>query len=168
MKIEFKNSDAFEVEADCLLSSGNVQLNMSGGVNGALLGKYGAGLQRELHGYLEQNAIKQVEPGFIYRFEQNIPPYHMVLYAVGVDVWYHSSRQLVREVFHQALTQSSQSGLKTMASVAIATGYGNLSLGDFIMALKDLPDFAEMDSLYICERNRLRYNQMVSIYDDQS
>ncbi len=167
MKIEFKNSDAFAVEADCLLSSGNVQLNMSGGINGALLGKYGPGLQRELHGYLEQNEIKQVEPGFIYRFEQNIPPYHMVLYAVGVDVWYHSSRELLREVLFQSLNQVSQAGLKTVVAVAIGTGYGNLPLNDFCLALRDLPDFAGIDTLYICERNSMRFNRILKNYTDQ-
>ncbi len=48
---------------------------MSGGVNGALLEKYGEHLQKELHDYLLGTGKKAVPPGFCYRWANPIGDY---------------------------------------------------------------------------------------------
>ena len=53
MKVTFKVGDIIEEATDGLVCSGNVQLNMSGGVNGALLQGGGTAMQSALHGYLK-------------------------------------------------------------------------------------------------------------------
>ena len=52
MELRLHHGDVLDVEADVLICSANVSLNLSGGVGGALMGRYGEGLQQELHGHL--------------------------------------------------------------------------------------------------------------------
>ena len=132
--------DILAVPADYLVSSGNVQLNMSGGVNGALLQKYGVSLQVELHAVLTQRRIANVPPGYCLRFVQPIGDYRGVVYAVGIDGFYDSSVELVRKTLAEAVRLLDPEPGSTVAIPAIATGYGHLSKFDFGRALPSVLD----------------------------
>ena len=151
--IEFINADIFDVEADGLASSGNVNLNMSGGVNGALLVKYGGFLQDELHTYLKENALRQVEPGFVYLFQAEIPPYKAVTYSVAIDGWYESSISLVSKTLGQSVELLVRQGCQRIATCAMGTGFGKLSKADFGKALRPLVDQYPSVNMVLVERN---------------
>lgn len=160
MDIILTNSDIFAIQADCFLSSGNVQLNMSGGVNGALLDRYGHSLQTELHAYLQENHVRQVHPGFVYCFQQPIQPYQMVLYAVSVDAWYNSTSQIVTQILDRALEIASARNLKSIVTCAFGTGYGKLKKSDYGRALRGFRNRTEIETMTICERNQVGLSEI--------
>lgn len=133
--MRFVHGDLLAEPADYLVSSGNVQLNMSGGANGALLLRYGPSLQAELHAWLAQRKQVNVPPGFCHRFQQTIGAYRGVVYAVGIDGFYESSIELVARTLSSALDLLAPEAGATVAFPAIATGYGRLSKSDFGRAL---------------------------------
>lgn len=166
MDIAFQQSDIFAIHADCFLSSGNVQLNMSGGVNGALLDRYGNSLQTELHGYLQKRGIRQVDPGFIFRFEQPIQPYQLVLYSVSVDAWYSSSTELVCQILESAIEIVASVNLKSIVTCAFGTGYGKLKKADFGRALRVFRNRREIDVLTVCERNPIGLSEIQAGFNE--
>ena len=64
MEIYFIHGDIVEQKAEGLACSGDINLNMSGGVNGTLLSRGEQDLQRQLHQYLKDNGLNFVQPGF--------------------------------------------------------------------------------------------------------
>jgi O-acetyl-ADP-ribose deacetylase (regulator of RNase III) len=59
MDIQLYHGDIIELDVDVLICSANVSLNLSGGVGGALMEKYGAELQTELHSHLPANPSRR-------------------------------------------------------------------------------------------------------------
>ena len=136
MEIFFKTGDILEEKTDGLICSGNVQLNMSGGINGALLLRDGGAMQEALHGHLEQNNIRYVKPGFVMLIGPQ--PFHFkgIVYTVAIDAFYESSIELVEKSLTNALGLLQEEGCDTVAIPALATGYGHLGKNDFGKALK--------------------------------
>ena len=58
VKWSLKHGDLLDEPADVLVCSANVFLNLSGGVGGAFLLRYGGQMQEELHRYLAQRQIR--------------------------------------------------------------------------------------------------------------
>ena len=156
--------DIFTTKADYFISSGNVLLNMSGGVNGGLLELYGVALQRELHDEIKRLSIKSVNPGYCYKFQAKIGSYESVVYSVGIDGWYESSQSLVIKTIHGALDIMSPLSGGIVVVPAIGTGYGKLSKAEFGIALKDIivPNGV---TLVVVEKNEIGYNQIVKSYE---
>lgn len=149
MKIIFKAGDIVDEEVDVLISSGNIYLNLSGGVGGEILHRGGRDLQAELHQYLRDNNIKYVEPGFVLRVSPGPTKAKHILYTVSVDVWYNSSIELVSGVIKKAFNMAVELGAKTVALPALATGYGRLKTEEFAKGLRDAlsseyPSIAEL------------------------
>lgn len=134
--MNFIVSDILNIEADGLISSGNILLNMSGGINGALLQKYGDQLQKELKLHLSNQKKHFVEPGFVYLFEQSIGNYKGVTYSVGINAWYESNINLVADTITKSIQLLITRKCEKIVLGAIGTGYGNLSKFDFGVALK--------------------------------
>ena len=65
MCIVVKSGDILDERVDVLVSSANTQLNMSGGVNGAILHRGGQGVQAELRAHLAKLGRHWVEPGAV-------------------------------------------------------------------------------------------------------
>ena len=79
-----KIGDIVDEPVDGLVSTGNVYLTMSGGVNGELLLRDGGEMQRELNVYLERKGVRCVDPGSV--IEIGPGPTHfkcIVLYSIG-------------------------------------------------------------------------------------
>jgi len=136
MNVTFKTGNIVEEPADGLVCSGNVQLNMSGGVNGALLQGGGEAMQAALHAHLEAQEKRYVEPGFVMRIGPQ--PFHFksIIYTVAVDAFYDSSIDLVERSLASSLGALAEDGCETVAVPALATGYGRLSRADFGKALR--------------------------------
>jgi len=131
-------SNILDVESDFLISSGNPYFNMSGGVNGALLLKYGNSLQEELHQYLKDGGVYWLGPASCYRWKQTIGAYKGVVYCVTVDSGYDCSKELVKETLLTATHLLQPKSGQSVAFPAFGTGYGRLSKVAFGEAVNEL------------------------------
>jgi O-acetyl-ADP-ribose deacetylase (regulator of RNase III) len=130
------NENILNVASDYLISSGNPQLNMSGGVNGALLLKFGNSLQEELHQHLKDAGVSWMPPGYCYQWKQAIGNYKGVAYCVTVDREYQFSKDLVQKTILSASRLLQPQAGESVAFPAFGTGYGHLSKEDFGAAIK--------------------------------
>jgi len=149
MEVQVKLGDVLDEEADVLISTANPWLNMSGGVNGAILLRGGEGVQDELRGYLREHGKPHVEPGSVVRTGPGPLPVKHVLHGVAIDAFYGSSVELVERTLGQALGQARQLGASTVVTPALATGYGPLTMEQFAEALsrtlaRDWPPLARL------------------------
>ena len=64
-------------------------------------------------------------------------PFQYVLHAVAIDAWYESSPDVVACVLGRAFRMASQLQAKKIAVVALATGYGHLSMASFARGLRE-------------------------------
>ena len=146
------NDDILNRSADVLILSGNVQLNLSGGVGGAFLQRFGDDMQLKLHQYLERSNRKFVERGDVFPMPSCGSPYLTVLHAIGVDAFYDSNVGVIRDLISKSLELASQRSAKTVALTAIATGYGRMSIADFAAAVNMVAnsDFPPIERVEIC------------------
>jgi len=123
--------DLLDVPADVLVCSGNVYLNLSGGVGGALLLRYGPQMQERLHRHLKDLGVRHVPRGTIVSVPPCGTPYRAVIHAVGVDGAYETSVEILREIVDRCLLEAARHRARTVALTAIGTGYGRMSAADF-------------------------------------
>jgi O-acetyl-ADP-ribose deacetylase (regulator of RNase III) len=138
MRLRLYNGDIFDVSADVLVCSANVFLNLSGGVGGELLSRFGASVQKELHEKLPKTGPRCVQPGEVVLTRPCQAPYKAVLHAVAVDAFYDSSANLITQLVRQALRLSAEEKAHSIALTALATGFGHLSVGEFAKGLRPL------------------------------
>ncbi|GEM_PF-6934871 len=93
MQWTITHGDILDVPADVLVCSANVFLNLSGGVGGAILFRYGEAMQKELHGILAHRQRRFVDRGEVIQISPCGTPYKALLHAVAVDALYESSPQ---------------------------------------------------------------------------
>jgi O-acetyl-ADP-ribose deacetylase len=110
-------------------------LRMSGGVNGAILSRGGKAVQDELNQHLAALGKSAVEPGSVVRTGPGPLTVKHILHAVGVNIFYESSVDLIARLLAVALKEAAALGARTVATPALATGYGPLSLSEFASAL---------------------------------
>ena len=135
MDIHVKLGDVLDEQADVLISTANPWLNMSGGVNGAILLRGGQDVQQELRDFLRQENRPHVEPGTVVRTGPGPLSVRHILHAVAIDGFYDSSPELVERTVARALDQARQLGASTVAMPAMATGYGHLTMEQFAEGL---------------------------------
>lgn len=138
MQIAVHVGDVLAFPADVLISTANPWLNLSGGVNGAILTACGSTVQDELHAYLEGIGASAVPAGSVIRSQSANLPFKHILHAVAIDPFYDSSVELVRKTFAKALEMTIELGATTISSPTLATGYGPLSIADFGCAISPL------------------------------
>lgn len=155
MIVEFIHGDILDQPAEGLVCSGNVYLNMSGGVNGTLLVRGGATLQRQLHQYLRDQGLKFVAPGFVMEIGPEPFEFRSIVYSVAIDGWYDSNIKLTAETLASALSIIAARGCTTVNIPALATGYGKLSKQDFGIALRQVLSTREwgFELVNVVERN---------------
>ncbi|MEK6235167.1 MAG: ADP-ribosylglycohydrolase family protein [Planctomycetales bacterium] len=143
MKIVVKTGDVLEETADVLLCSANPQLNLSGGVGGALLLRGGEDVQRELHEIIRQRDGAPVAEGTVARTGPGPLSVKHVLHCVALNGFYDSSLELLQHVVALALENAQRLEAETIAMPALATGYGPLSMKNFGDAMGRVLDRAE-------------------------
>jgi O-acetyl-ADP-ribose deacetylase len=124
MKICFIHGGIVEQKAQGLICSGNINLNMSGGVNGTLLSRGGQDLQRQLRQHLKDNGLNFVQPGFVMEIGPGSFPFKCIVYSVAIDCWYESTIDLVKEPLFNALSIIEGAKCRTVNVPALATEYG--------------------------------------------
>lgn len=156
MRWSVKQGDILDVQADVLVCSANPWLNLSGGVGGDILLRYGPQMQEELHRLLAGKGLRSVPQGEVVPCDPCGTPYKAVLHAVAVDCFYGSSPQVIEAVVSRALALAASLGATKVALTALATGYGRMSIPDFAGGLAlILPlEFPPVAEVVVCLRNR--------------
>lgn len=156
MKWIVKHCDILEEPADVLVCSANPYLNLSGGVGGAFLLRYGDAMQQALHEYLSANNLKWVPRGEVVSMPPCGSPYKAVLHAVGVDAFYDTSAEVVTAVATKALQMAAELSASKVALAAIATEYGRLSLDDFAAGIRPVMEccLPPIKKVVLCVRDR--------------
>lgn len=135
--VHVEQGDVLDAEVELLVSTGNVHLNLSGGVNGGILERGGASVQAELRSYLSEAGLTFVEPGTVVETGPGPLSVRVILHAVAINGFYESSRELVATTIRRALERAEELEVQTVALPALATGYGPLSVETFALALGD-------------------------------
>ena len=111
MKITVTVGDVLTAQADALISTANPWLNMSGGVNGAILASAGGEtIQAELKAYLQKLGRASVPPGTVVVTSAGPLEYEKIIHAVAIDPFYDSSVDLVATTLKAALKASFELG----------------------------------------------------------
>ncbi len=140
----FQHDDILNVPADGLICSANPDLNLSGGVGGALLLRYGSQLQEELHAQARQRSPRLIPPGTAVLTTTAGLPWKAIAHAVAINTFYETNAIVIADAYHSALTQLAAIGCQTIAAACIGCGYGRCSNDEFakavrILQTKDLP-----------------------------
>ncbi|TWU62020.1 macro domain-containing protein [Crateriforma conspicua] len=147
MHVEIKVGDVLQCPADVLISTANPWLNLSGGVNGAILSAVGPAIQDELHNFLKSQGISAVPAGTVVYSGAGNLPFQCILHAVAIDPFYDSSIDLVGQTLRTALGMAVERGAQTVASPTLATGYGPLTITDFGRAVSPLQSESKFDAI---------------------
>src|SRR5690242_9946446 len=134
--LRLKCGDVFDETGDVLICPANSQLNLSGGVNGEILRRCGAGLQAELHDHLRRLGVKYVDPGTVIATSAAPLRYRQILHAVAIDAFYETDMETVAGTIENVWRMANYLSLPNVVMSALATGYGRMSMHDFGLALR--------------------------------
>ncbi|MEO0250256.1 MAG: macro domain-containing protein [candidate division WOR-3 bacterium] len=167
MHLLVKTGDVLDECVDVLICTANPTLAMSGGVSGDLLNRGGSEIQEELRLYLAKQKRSWVEPGSVIQTGPGKLHVKHILHAVGVNAFYESGTDLVVRTLQNALLAAAGLGARTVATPAIATGYGPLTIENFASAVKviverNYPPIEELRVIVKSEREKLAVLSVVS------
>lgn len=134
MNLKLHCGDIARVPAEVLVASANPWLRLTGGVGAALEAVAGESVRVELEDYLRATGQAMVPPGSVIATGP-AGDFASVLHAVAIDGRYRSSPKLLRETLRRVLAQARG---RSIVLPALATGYGNLPMIDFLLALRDV------------------------------
>jgi len=149
------HGDLLDIRADGLLCSANPNLNLSGGVGGALSLRYGPAMQEFLYGYLRERNVKHVPPGTAVIAPPCNTPFRAVAHAVAIDVFYDTTSDLVLQTYLAAIEALSSAGCRTIATACLGCGYGRLSVAEFEKSIAALiaKSLANVDDITLATTN---------------
>lgn len=130
--------DILDTEAEGLICSANPSLNLSGGVGGAFLLRYGTGMQEFLHGQLRSTGQRFIEPGRAVVAPPCGSPYQAIAHAVAIDGFYETNSHFIRSAYQDAIDQLAKASCRTITAACLACGYGRCTIEKFIEALRPL------------------------------
>lgn len=136
-RVIVSDGDVLDQVVDVLICTANPLLRMTGGVNGALLQRGGREVQRELEEHLRQQGRTWVPPRTVVRTGPGPLAVGHILHAVSIDGFYRTDHATVRDTLRVALALAADLGARTVATPALATGYGPLTMGAFAAALRE-------------------------------
>lgn len=135
ISFEVKCADAVDEVADAVICGANVLLNLSGGVGGELLRRYGPELQKELHALISDRAGRYAVRGEVFITHSPSVPYRAVFHAVAVDGMYHADAGEVVQMLRGCFEQCEREEMRKVIVTALGTGFGNLTMDEFCDAL---------------------------------
>ena len=170
MSLHLHHGNLLDLHVDVLVCSANVSLNLTGGVGGELLLRYGGEMQKELHALLKSRERHFAQPGEVFLWRSPNCPYLGVLHAVAIDGFYQSSVEMITKTCRVALQKAAALGAKRVALAALATGFGNLDLDDFASGLSPLlsEDFSPVEDLYLAQIEEYRYQELIEAFSTKS
>jgi O-acetyl-ADP-ribose deacetylase len=132
---KLKHGEILDLKADGLICSANVQLNLSGGVGGAILLRYGDEMQRWLHDFLREKKLKYLRPGECVIAPPSGTPYKAVAHAVAIDGFYETSPDFVEQTYGAALRELAELGCHTVVAACLGCGYGRFPASEFVKVI---------------------------------
>ena len=168
MKLDLHHGNILDLRVDVLVCSANVSLNLSGGVGGALLCRYGSQLQEELHGHLPSEPPRFVKRGDVIVTRPTSTPYKAVLHAVAVDAFYDSSPEVITDVCGSAFRTASQEQAQSLALTALATGFGHLTIAEFAEGLRPVltENFPPLQRVIVAVQSDLGFDDLKQAFSD--
>jgi O-acetyl-ADP-ribose deacetylase len=168
MKVEVFAGNIVEVPADVLISTANPWLQMTGGVNLAIIVRpKGEEVYAELQDHLREMGRKMVDPGTVICTGPGSLPVKKILHAVSIDPSYDSSVELVTRTMVNALSQARQLNARTVTLAALATGFGPLLMEDFARSLQQVlsHDWAPLEALKVVVKHEEEAEKIRGILD---
>lgn len=164
MRWVLTHGDILDVPADVLVCSANVYLNLSGGVGGEILRRFGDAMQKELHGYLANLNLRFMKQGVVVPAASGGTRFTAVLHAVAVDGFYQSSPAIIQQTVGTALTMAASLGAGRVALTALATGYGRLSMRQFAEGVRPLTEveFPPLAEVVVCVRHASERDELMA------
>lgn len=160
-----RQGDIIDVVADVVIFSTNEHLFLSGGAGASLLGVHGDPLQQAMHRALAVTGKKVAQRGSVFEIEPAGTWSSRLFAVVAADGFYETSKDDTRNALAQVLSRcSALPEVKTVATSALGTGYGNMEIEDFteIFCRLAIPPSIETFELiihgeiffrYACQRN---------------
>lgn len=130
------HGEILDVRADGLLCSANPSLNLSGGVGGAFLLRYGSEMQTFLHDHLRRNNLRYVSPENAVVAPSCGSPYQAVAHAVAIDAFYGTNNDRIVATYQAALNALARAGCRSVVSACLGCGYGRCSPTEFASAIQ--------------------------------
>ena len=124
--------------AEGLICSANPNLNLSGGVGGAFLLRYGSEMQDYLHRYLKENNLRYIEPGHSVVTPSCNSSYTAIAHAVAINAFYETNPNLILRTYRTSLSQLAQLGCRSIVASCLGCGYGRCSPSEFATAIEHL------------------------------
>lgn len=164
LKLQLYHGDIFDLDADVLVCSANVSLNLSGGVGGALLSRFGSALQTELHSHLPPHAPRFARPGDVIVTRPENVPYKAVLHAVAIDAFYDSGIELITETVRKSFRLAAVEKARSLALTALATGFGHLGIGEFAEGLRPVlsESFPPLEVVTVAVQSGSAFDELAS------
>jgi O-acetyl-ADP-ribose deacetylase (regulator of RNase III) len=128
--------ELFDLSAECLICSANPELNLSGGVGGEFLRRFGGSMQELLHNRLKMTGRRFVSPGTVVATPSCGSPFRIVIHAVAIDPFYETSAELIACAYANAFDEAARLGCRTISSACLACGYGHATPAMFVAAIQ--------------------------------
>lgn len=125
------HGEILDVPAEGLICSANPSLNLSGGVGGAFLVRFGEEMQSYLHSRLRETGSRYISPGTAIVAPPCGSPFRAVAHAVAIDAFYDTDAAKIVQAYESAIAGLLGEGCRTMAAACIGCGYGRCSTDEF-------------------------------------
>lgn len=166
MEIRLVNKNILDVDADILVCSANVSLNLTGGVGADIVDRYGTKMQAELHQILNERMPHYATQGEVFVCQTEGLPYKAVLHAVAVDPMYVSSVEVITEVVRRCFKIAEEFKAQTVALTCLASGFGNLTLDDFMEGLKPvLKENWQIEKVFLAQIEEYRFKELEEAWE---
>lgn len=149
--LAIRKIDILDQPAEALIYSTNVELNGSGGVGAALIRRYGTRVQDTLDEL--RGGKPRVPQGSVFERPLTGTPYRAIFHTVPTGRWHETTPEKVAQVLERALKGCIERGIQTVALSALATGYGDLLLEEFLVLtdrVAHLPAFQTIREVTLC------------------
>ena len=134
-----KQSNLLDEPVDALIYSTNVLLNLTGGVGAQLLERFGTSLQTSLHNQLRAQGKRFATRGDAIELVLPSMPWKIVFHTIPCDPMYHTTPEIVARTLRRCFDRCLERGdIASVATSAIATGYGDMVMEDFISIFDDV------------------------------
>lgn len=158
------NSDILDAQADGLICSANPNLNLSGGVGGAFLLRYGPEMQEFLYEHLRSSGRRYIDTGYAVMAPSCGSTFKAISHAIAVDAFYKTNCDFIRCAYESAIAQLAAASCRTIAAACLACGYGRCSAANFVESLEPLvaTSYANVDTITLYSTN----NELVEAIEE--
>ncbi len=133
-----QNVDILDAQGDGAICSANPSLNLSGGVGGAFLLRYGNEMQERLHRHFNTLGRKFVEPGTVVTTPSCGSPFTAIAHAVAIDAFYDTNAELITRTYRSAIEKLAEHKCRNLIAACLGCGYGRCSSDEFMKSIVTL------------------------------